>query len=148
MAVIDYDLCPTVTVADIIDQTIRCIAHIAGQADRLGADAGRIILSGHSAGAHLAAFAVAENWTDHGLPADLIKAMAKVQSQSTSNPSSVSQAAAVEALNGPQDFIAAHNEVFKARRDLVAGMLNQCPGLSCQMPEGAFKLRMFEGITG
>ena len=73
-----------------------------------------------------------------GGPADLIKAMAKVQSQSTSNPSSVSQAAAVEALNGPQDFIAAHNEVFKARRDLVAGKLNECPGLTCQTPEGAF----------
>ena len=73
-----------------------------------------------------------------GGPADLIKAMAKVQSQSTSNPSSVSQAAAVEALNGPQDFIAAHNEVFKARRDLVAGGLNECPGLACQTPEGAF----------
>ncbi len=73
-----------------------------------------------------------------GGPADLIKAMAKVQSQSTSNPSSVSQAAAVEALNGPQDFISAHNEVFKARRDLVAGGLNECPGLTCQTPEGAF----------
>jgi aspartate aminotransferase len=73
-----------------------------------------------------------------GGPADLIKAMSKVQSQSTSNPSSVSQAAAVEALNGPQDFIAAHNEVFKARRDLVAAALNQCPGLTCQTPEGAF----------
>ena len=73
-----------------------------------------------------------------GGPADLIKAMSKVQSQSTSNPSSISQAAAVEALNGSQDFIAAHNEVFKARRDLVAGMLNECPGLACQTPEGAF----------
>ena len=73
-----------------------------------------------------------------GGPADLIKAMAKGQSQSTSNPSSVSQAAAVEALNGPQDFIAAHNEVFKARRDLVARGLNECPGLTCQTPEGAF----------
>ncbi len=73
-----------------------------------------------------------------GGPADLIKAISKVQSQSTSNPSSVSQAAAVEALNGPQDFIAAHNEVFKARRDLVAGALNECPGLACQTPEGAF----------
>ncbi len=73
-----------------------------------------------------------------GGPADLIKAMAKVQSQSTTNPSSVSQAAAVEALNGTQDFIAVHNEVFKARRDLVAGGLNECPGLTCQTPEGAF----------
>ena len=73
-----------------------------------------------------------------GGPADLIKAMAKVQSQSTTNPSSVSQAAAVEALNGTQDFIAAHNEVFKARRDVVARGLNECPGLTCQTPEGAF----------
>ena len=73
-----------------------------------------------------------------GGPAPLIKAMAKVQSQSTSNPSSVSQAAAVEALSGPQDYIAAHNAVFKARRDLVAAALNRCPGLSCQTPEGAF----------
>jgi aspartate aminotransferase len=73
-----------------------------------------------------------------GGPADLIKAMAKVQSQSTSNPSSVSQAAAVEALNGTQDFIAVHNEVFKSRRDLVARGLNECPGLTCQTPEGAF----------
>jgi aspartate aminotransferase len=73
-----------------------------------------------------------------GGPAELIKAMAKVQSQSTTNPSSISQAAAVEALNGPQDFIAQHNEVFKARRDLVVARLNECPGLSCQTPEGAF----------
>jgi len=73
-----------------------------------------------------------------GGPAELIKAMAKVQSQSTTNPSSISQAAAVEALNGTQDFIALHNEVFKARRDLVVAMLNQCPGLTCQSPEGAF----------
>ena len=61
-----------------------------------------------------------------------------MQSQSTSNPSSISQAASVEALNGPQDFIAAHNEVFKARRDLVVGKLNECPGLHCHTPDGAF----------
>ncbi len=73
-----------------------------------------------------------------GGPVDLIKAMTKVQGQSTSNPSSVSQAAAVEALNGPQDFIAAHNEVFKERRDLMVEQLNTCPGLSCHKPEGAF----------
>ncbi len=73
-----------------------------------------------------------------GGPAALIKAMAKVQSQSTSNPSSISQAAAVEALNGPQDFIAEHNEVFKQRRDLVVDALNTCPGLACHRPEGAF----------
>ena len=71
-------------------------------------------------------------------PLDVIKAMTKVQSQSTSNASSVSQAAAVEALNGPQDFIAEHNAVFKQRRDMVVDMLNQCPGLSCHRPEGAF----------
>ncbi len=73
-----------------------------------------------------------------GGPAELIKAMAKVQSQSTTNPSSISQAAAVEALNGPQDFIAEHNKVFKERRDLVAGRLTTCPGLQCHKPEGAF----------
>ncbi len=73
-----------------------------------------------------------------GGPAALIKAMAKVQSQSTSNPSSISQAAAVEALSGPQDFIAEHNEVFKQRRDMVVDALNTCPGLACHRPEGAF----------
>ncbi|WP_428697919.1 pyridoxal phosphate-dependent aminotransferase [Stappia sp.] len=73
-----------------------------------------------------------------GGPAELIKAMAKVQSQSTSNPSSIAQWAAVEALNGPQDFIPANNEVFKSRRDLVVSMLNQAKGLSCPVPEGAF----------
>jgi aspartate aminotransferase len=73
-----------------------------------------------------------------GGPAELIKAMAKIQSQSTTNPSSISQAAAVEALNGPQDFIAEHNEVFKQRRDLVVEKLNQCPGLTCSTPQGAF----------
>ncbi|WP_249696372.1 pyridoxal phosphate-dependent aminotransferase [Stappia sp. WLB 29] len=73
-----------------------------------------------------------------GGPVELIKAMAKVQSQSTSNPSSIAQWAAVEALNGPQDFIPANNEVFKARRDLVVSMLNQAKGLSCPTPEGAF----------
>jgi aspartate aminotransferase len=73
-----------------------------------------------------------------GGPAPLIKAMAKLQSQSTSNPSSVSQAAAVEALNGPQDFIPRNNAVFRERRDLVVDMLNKAPGLSCPKPEGAF----------
>ena len=68
----------------------------------------------------------------------LIKAMAIIQSQSTSNPSSVSQAAAVEALNGPQDYIAMSNEVYAARRDLVVGMLNQATGLDCATPQGAF----------
>ncbi len=71
-------------------------------------------------------------------PKALVKAMTTIQSQSTSNPSSVSQAAAVEALNGPQDFIPANNEHFKARRDLVVAALNQAPGLHCHKPEGAF----------
>ena len=71
-------------------------------------------------------------------PAALIKAMSKVQSQSTSNPSSISQAAAVEALNGPQDFIAEHNISFKERRDLVVSMLNQANGIDCLTPDGAF----------
>ena len=73
-----------------------------------------------------------------GGPAELIKAMSKVQSQSTSNPSSVSQAAAIEALTGPSDFIAEHNAAFKARRDLVVDALNTCVGLQCHRPEGAF----------
>jgi len=73
-----------------------------------------------------------------GGPASLIKAMATIQSQSTSNPSSISQWAAVEALNGPQHFIAENNKVFKERRDLVVAMLNQAPGLNCPRPEGAF----------
>ena len=60
-----------------------------------------------------------------GGPAELIKAMATIQSQSTSNPSSISQWASVEALNGPQDFIPVNNKVFKERRDLVVSMLNQ-----------------------
>jgi len=69
---------------------------------------------------------------------DLIKAMAKIQSQSTSCPSAISQAAAVEALNGPQDFIAERAAAFRERRDLVVGMLNQAQGLDCPRPEGAF----------
>ena len=73
-----------------------------------------------------------------GGPEALIKAMATIQSQSTSNPSSIAQWAAVEALNGPQDFIAANNKVFKERRDLVVSMLNQANGIDCPRPEGAF----------
>jgi aspartate aminotransferase len=73
-----------------------------------------------------------------GGPAELIKAMTTIQSQSTSNPSSISQWAAVEALNGPQDFIPVNNETFKERRDLVVSMLNQAKGISCPRPEGAF----------
>jgi len=71
-------------------------------------------------------------------PHELIKAMAKVQSQSTSNPCSISQAASVEALRGPQEFIAAHNAVYRERRDMVVEMLNKAPGLTCHKPEGAF----------
>ena len=71
-------------------------------------------------------------------PKELIKAMGVIQSQSTSNPSSVSQAAAVEALNGPQDFIKERAEAFKERRDLVVSMLNQASGIKCHKPEGAF----------
>ena len=73
-----------------------------------------------------------------GGPAELIKAMSKVQSQSTSNPCSVSQAAAVEALNGPQDFIAERNTVFAERRDMVVELINDIDGLTCLTPEGAF----------
>lgn len=71
-------------------------------------------------------------------PVALIKAMGKVQSQSTSNPCSVSQYAAVEALNGPQDYIAENNKLFQRRRDLVVSMLNACEGVVCPVPEGAF----------
>ena len=71
-------------------------------------------------------------------PEKLIGAMRKLQSQSTSNPCSIAQWAAVAALNGPHDFIAKNNEVFKERRDLVVSMLNQAKGLSCPTPEGAF----------
>ena len=73
-----------------------------------------------------------------GGPESLIKAMAMIQSQSTSNPTAVSQWAAVEALNGPQDFIAKHNAIFKERRDLCVSMLNQARGIQCPKPEGAF----------
>ena len=71
-------------------------------------------------------------------PQHLIAAMRKIQSQSTSNPCSISQWAAVEALNGSQEFIARNNAVFKRRRDLVVDMLNEAPGLDCPVPEGAF----------
>ena len=71
-------------------------------------------------------------------PEPLIKAMCKLQGQSTSNPSSITQWAAVEALNGPQDFIPRNNKVFVERRDLVVSMLNQAKGLKCPKPEGAF----------
>lgn len=73
-----------------------------------------------------------------GGPADLIKAMVKVQSQSALNPSSITQAAAVEALNGPQGFVKERQNAFKERRDLVVAMLNQAKGLKCRKPEGSF----------
>ena len=73
-----------------------------------------------------------------GAPLPLIKAMDKLQSQSTSNPSSISQAAATEALNGPQDFIATMVEAYRQRRDMVVSMLNAAPGIHCHTPEGAF----------
>jgi len=71
-------------------------------------------------------------------PKEIIKAMAKIQSQSTSNPTSISQAAAVEALNGTQDFIKVRSDSFKSRRDFVVQSLNNIKGLSCLKPEGAF----------
>jgi aspartate aminotransferase len=73
-----------------------------------------------------------------GGPASLIKAMDKLQSQSTSNTCSIAQAAAIEALNGPQDSVAEMAVAYQRRRDLVVGMLNACPGLRCSTPEGAF----------
>jgi len=73
-----------------------------------------------------------------GGPVWLIKAMADLQSQSTSNPCSISQYAVLAALNGPQDFLAERNIAFRERRDLVVAMLNDAPGLSCPTPEGAF----------
>ena len=71
-------------------------------------------------------------------PEPLIKAMAKLQSQSVTNATSISQWASVEALNGPQDFIAERAKVFEERRDLVVSMLNQASGIECPKPEGAF----------
>ena len=73
-----------------------------------------------------------------GGPVALIKAMAKIQSQSTSNPCSISQWAAVEALNGPQDFINDNKAVFQRRRDLVVAGLNAAKGITCPTPDGAF----------
>lgn len=73
-----------------------------------------------------------------GGPKELIKAISKIQSQSTSNPSSISQAAAVEALNGDQSFLQPRNDEFKKRRDKVVEMLNNAEGITCPKPEGAF----------
>jgi aspartate aminotransferase len=73
-----------------------------------------------------------------GAPAELIKAITKLQSQSTSNPSSIGQAAALEALTGPQGFIAERTKIFQDRRDAVVAQLNAIPGVTCHSPEGAF----------
>jgi aspartate aminotransferase len=82
-------------------------------------------------------------------PEPLIKAMCKLQSQSTSNPSSISQYAAVEALNGPQEFIARNAGIFRERRDLVVSMLNQAKGIKCRSPDGAFYVYpSCEGMIG
>lgn len=82
-------------------------------------------------------------------PVELIKAMNKIQSQSSTHTSSISQAAAVEALNGPQEFLAEWRKAFAARRDLVVEALNGTPGLSCRKPEGAFYVYpSCEGLLG
>ncbi|GBR03622.1 pyridoxal phosphate-dependent aminotransferase [Acetobacter oeni] len=73
-----------------------------------------------------------------GAPVELTRAMNKLQGQSTSNPCSIAQAAALEALTGPQDFIGTMCETYRERRDLVVSMLNQASGLTCSRPEGAF----------
>ena len=71
-------------------------------------------------------------------PIELIKQMNKLNSQSTTSTSTISQYASVAALNGPHDFIEVHNKAFRERRDLVVSMLNQANGLTCSRPEGAF----------
>ena len=71
-------------------------------------------------------------------PEELIKAMTKLQSQSTSNPCSVSQAAAIEALLGPQDYVPQRSRIFEQRRDAVVGWLNAIEGVTCHSPDGAF----------
>jgi aspartate aminotransferase len=79
-------------------------------------------------------------------PKELVKAMAIVQSQSSSNPCSISQMAAVEALTGPQEILASRRAAFKTRRDLVVAMLNETKGLTCRTPEGAFYV--YPGCAG
>ncbi len=81
-----------------------------------------------------------------GGPVALIRAMDKLQSQSTANPSSIGMAASIEALNGPQDSIEVMRRVYEERRDLVVGMLNECAGVRCLKPEGAFYV--FPSISG
>jgi aspartate aminotransferase len=71
-------------------------------------------------------------------PVELIKAISVIQSQSTSNPCSISQYAALEAISGTQEFIKPNAELFRRRRDLVVNLLNQIPGIDCQKPNGAF----------
>jgi aspartate aminotransferase len=71
-------------------------------------------------------------------PKELIGGIRKIQSQSTSNPCSISQWAAVAALDGPQDYLRDNAAMFQRRRDLVVGMLNEAPGVTCPVPEGAF----------
>ncbi len=84
-----------------------------------------------------------------GAPKEVIAAMNKIQSQSTTSTSSISMAAAVEAINGPQEFIKDHNDAFLRRRDLVVGLLNNIDGLSCLTPEGAFYVYpSCEGVIG
>ncbi|MZR14167.1 aminotransferase class I/II-fold pyridoxal phosphate-dependent enzyme [Maritimibacter sp. DP07] len=73
-----------------------------------------------------------------GGPEELIAALRKIQSQSTTNPCTISQWAAVAALEGPQDFLAGNAKIFQRRRDLVVSLLNEAPGVSCPVPEGAF----------
>lgn len=73
-----------------------------------------------------------------GGPADVVKTLSTLQSQNVSCPSTIAQAAAIEALDGPQDFIGRNQATFRERRDLVVSMLNRCVGLSCHAPEGAF----------
>ena len=84
-----------------------------------------------------------------GGPKEIIKAMAKIQSQSTSNPSSISQAAALEALESSDDFLIKRNEQFKTRRDMVVSNLNECKGINCDLPAGAFYVfPSFSGLIG
>jgi len=84
-----------------------------------------------------------------GGPDKIIKAMGKVISQTTSNPCSISQYAAIEALNGPQDFLPVRAAAFEKRRDLVVSMLNQAAGIRCPKPEGAFYVYpSIEGLIG
>ena len=84
-----------------------------------------------------------------GAPKEIIAGMNKIQSQSTTSTSSITMAAAVEAISGPQDFIIDHNKKFLKRRDLVISKLNNIEGISCQKPDGAFYVYPnCEGIIG